>query len=325
MNGTDQPPLVADVVIVNWNTGDYLRDCLRSIARADRSVLAVGVVVVVDNASVDGSADGLDIPGLRLRLIRNDLNRGFAAACNQGAALCDADYLLFLNPDTRVYPDALRAVGDFLRTETARRVGICGARIVDEQGRTAVSCSRFPTLRVVVATMTGFGRLSPGLFPSHHLRSEEIASSRPVDQVIGAFYLVRRPLFVELEGFDDRFFLYFEEVDFALRASRNGWASYFLGDALVYHAEHVSSDKARGRGLRHLLCSRTLYAFLHWPHRDARLLIALTLLLELPGRIVRAGIRGSGSEIRDTAVAYGGYVRWLLQERTRRDYRMLTM
>lgn len=321
MTGAGRRPTAVDIVIVNWNTGDYLRECLHSIARTDRSELSVGLVVVVDNASSDDSARALDVPGLRLRVIRNGRNRGFAAACNQGALLCDADYLLFLNPDTRLYPDTLRAAGAFLRTEAARRVGICGARIVDAEGRTAISCSRFPTLRVVLGGMTGLYRGFPGLFPPHHLRADDIPSDRSVDQVIGAFYLVRRPLFVELGGFDERYFLYFEEVDFALRASRFGWASYFLADARVYHAEHVSSDKTGGRGLGHLLCSRTLYAFRYWPRRDARVLVALTLLVELPGRLARGGLRRSRSEIKDTAVAYREFVRWLL----RSNRRMLTV
>ncbi|MFG2497178.1 sugar transferase [Streptomyces sp. NPDC048441] len=305
-------PLTADIVIVNWNTGRYLKECLRSIARADRSVLAVRTVVVVDNASTDRSAYGLDVPGLQLKVIANTRNRGFAAACNQGAALCGSDYILFLNPDTRLLPDTLRTVGEFLHTPTAERVGIVGVRNVDEQGRPGVSYSRFPSLRGFVGMMTGLDRVLPALFPPRHARPAETVRSGPVDQVIGAFFLARRPLFEALEGFDERYFLYYEEVDLALRARRRGWPSYFLSDARVYHAENVSTDQIRGKRLGYSLRSRTLFVFRHWPRWRAGLLVALSLTVEPAARFLRAGLHGGG-ELRDTAVGYADFLHWLLR------------
>lgn len=316
MTGARTAP-VADIVIVNWNTGRYLQECLHSIARADRSALVVHSVVVVDNASSDRSACDLDLSGPRLKVITNARNRGFAAACNQGAALCGSEYLLFLNPDTRLLPDTLRIVGEFLRTQSAERVGICGVRIVDEQGRPRISASRFPSLRAYVGMMTGLDRLLPALFPPRHLTPEETLQSGPVDQVIGAFYLMRRSLFEALEGFDERYFLYFEEVDLALRASRQGRPSYFLRAARVYHAENVSTDQIRGTRLSHSLRSRTLFAFQHWPRLRACLLLALSLTVEPAARLLRAALRGSGRELRDTAVGYVGFLRWLLSREDR--------
>ncbi|MFI7007327.1 sugar transferase [Streptomyces sp. NPDC050145] len=303
-------PLTADIVIVNWNTGPYLEECLRSIARADRSVLAVRTVVVVDNASTDGSASGLDVPGLPLKVIANTRNRGFAAACNQGAALCGSDHVLFLNPDTRLFPDTLRIVGEFLHTPTAERFGIVGVRNVDEQGRPGVSCSRFPSLRGFVGMMTGLDLVLPALFPPRHLRPSETVRSGPVDQVIGAFFLVRRSLLDALEGFDERYFLYYEEVDLALRARRRGRPSYFLNDARVFHAENVSTDQIRGKRLGYSLCSRTLFAFRHWPRWRAGLLVALSLTVEPAARFLRAMLHG-GPELRDTAAGYAYFLRWL--------------
>ena len=96
-----------DVIIVNWNTGDDLRACLKSLANTNRSTLNVSRVVVIDNASSDGSVENLDAGDLRLVVIKNHENRGFAAACNQGAAGSSSDYVLFLNPDTLLPPDAL--------------------------------------------------------------------------------------------------------------------------------------------------------------------------------------------------------------------------
>ncbi|MGF1432401.1 glycosyltransferase family 2 protein [Kitasatospora sp. LaBMicrA B282] len=305
-----------DVVIVNWNTGPALRACLRSIARTDRSVLPVGSVVVVDNDSRDGSVDCLtdqlpsDGPTLTVR--RNHHNLGFAAACNQGAALRrTGDQLLFLNPDTELYPDTLRVVGEFLHGPAAAGVGICGARILDAEGRPGLSCSRFPTLRSTVGAMTGLDRLLPAVFPPRHLAPAELRRSGPVDQVIGAFFLIRRQLFEQLGGFDERYFLYYEEVDLALRARQHGWRSQYLAEARVHHIGGASSDQVRSRRLGHSLRSRTLYARRHWPRGQARLLVPLTLTVELPARLARAGWHRSWTELAETGGGFARYLRWL--------------
>jgi N-acetylglucosaminyl-diphospho-decaprenol L-rhamnosyltransferase len=293
-----------DVVIVNWNTGRYLRECLESIVPADGPEVTIGRVVVVDNASSDGSVDGLHDLRLPLDVIRNTRNVGFAAACNQGAAESTADYLLFLNPDTRLFPDTLAAVTRFMESEQATGIGVCGVHVVDEAGAPAISCARFPTLRVLFGEMTGLRLLLPRVFPGHQLAAAELRRSQPVDQVIGAFYFVRRDLFTRLRGFDERYFLYFEEVDFALRARRHGARSYFLRDASVFHAENVSSDQVRSTRLYHSLRSRLLFAREHWPGWQARLLVALTLTVEFTARLVRAAVRGSRSELSATVAGY---------------------
>ncbi|MBC2900025.1 glycosyltransferase family 2 protein [Streptomyces cupreus] len=310
-------PAAVDVVIVNWNTGRHLGNCLHSIARADQSSLRVSEVVVVDNASSDGSDRGLHVPGLPLRVVRNTVNRGFASACNQGAALGDADLLLFLNPDTELYPDTLRVVGEFLRTPGAESFGIFGARMVDEHGRSRISCSRFPSPRIYLGRMTGLDRLVPALFPPHHLRPEELPHSGPVDQVIGAFFLVRRPLFTALNGFDERYFLYLEEVDFALRASRLKWPSFHIGEARVYHAEEVSSAQLGPWRQYLVLCSRTRYMFQHWTKPQAWLLTGLSLAVEPAARLVGAALRGQRPELRATLAVYWEFLRWLCSGRRR--------
>lgn len=293
------------IVIVNWNTGGLLRGCLGSIAAAAAppGVDLVGVTLV-DNASVDRSADQLDESDLPLEVIRNQRNLGFAAACNQGATGSEADYLLFLNPDTRLFPDTLAAVTEFMDRDSSAGVGICGVEMVDASAAPTISCERFPTLRVMVGKMTGLDRLAPRLFPSHHIDPGELTESGPVDQVIGAFYLVRRRLFERLGGFDSRYFIYFEDVDFALRASRLGYGSYFLKEARAFHAANVSSDQVRDFRLFHSLRSRRIYARIHWPRWQAALIGFLTVAVELPARLVRALARRSRGDLAETISAY---------------------
>jgi N-acetylglucosaminyl-diphospho-decaprenol L-rhamnosyltransferase len=278
------------IVIVNWNTGDYLRECLESIGRSrlDRAELAH--VTVVDNDSSDGSADRLEGIPLPLEVLRNRHNAGFAAACNQGAARSTADYLLFLNPDTRLREDTLATVVRFMDSREAADVGICGARVVDETGAPSNSAARFPTLRIVVGKITGLDRLAPRLFPSQRVPAAELQRSRPVDQVIGAFFLIRRELFERLGGFDLRYFIYYEEVDLTLRARRLGARSYFLHEATVMHAENASSIQVPVLRLYHSQRSRLLFALAHWPRSHALALLVLTFTGEPLARLVKAAL-----------------------------------
>jgi N-acetylglucosaminyl-diphospho-decaprenol L-rhamnosyltransferase len=289
------------IVIVNWNTGAYLGQCLQSIALAERREVTVSRVTVVDNASSDDSARALDDLLLPVELIDNSRNVGFAAACNQAAAGSTADYLLFLNPDTRLFSDTLDTVTSFME---AADVGICGVQVVDDEEKPTISCARFPTLRVLLGEMTGLDLVLPRLFPRHQLTVDETSHSRVVDQVIGAFFFMRSDLFARLGGFDERYFLYFEEVDLALRARRLGARSYFLEEARIVHAGNVSSNQIRATRLYHFLRSRLLFAYEHWPRWQAGVLLALTLSVELAARLVKAGWRRDVSDLSAVAAAY---------------------
>lgn len=305
--------LTLDVVIVNWNTGSYLRECLESVAATRQSVFELGEVVVVDNASTDGSLDELGSPALPLQIVRNIENRGFAAACNQGAREGDADLLLFLNPDTRLNPETLDRSVAFMADPENSKIGIAGVKMVGEDGDGRVSCSRFPTLLMFFTMMTGLSHAFPKRFPTQRLAVEELNRSGAVDQVIGAFFLVRRSLFQTLEGFDERFFVYMEEVDFAYRARTLGYASHFLADVAVYHKEGVSSEQVLGRRLFYLLRSRSEYARKHWPGWQGSLLPMLIVLIELPARATTAVFRGRGREAQQVGLAAGLYLRYVGQ------------
>jgi GT2 family glycosyltransferase len=298
-----QPSL--DIIIVNWNTGTLLRDCLRSIAQARAASFRLERVVIVDNNSADGSADGLEQASEQpVSLVRNDSNRGFAAACNQGAKETQADYLLFLNPDTRLFPDSLRHPLDFLEQDENREIGICGVRHVDDSGAFSTSCARFPTLRIFFGQMTGLTRLVPSWFPPHLMREAECVESRNVDQVIGAFFLVRRRLFEALGGFDPRFFVYFEEVDFSLRARQAGFRSYYLASATAYHKGGGSSQQAMAARLFYSLRSRLLYGFKHYSILEASMLAVLTVTVEMAARLIAAVGSMSNLSLTETLQGY---------------------
>ncbi|QCO19963.1 glycosyltransferase family 2 protein (plasmid) [Azospirillum brasilense] len=306
MPPADRPSL--RIVTVNWNAGDLLRQCVASIPAALTGAFALELMTVVDNASTDGSADGLTADGVPLAVLRNPSNRGFAAACNQGAAGSRADWLLFLNPDTRLSERSLAPAFAFLAEPAQERVGVLGVRLVDGTGRTQRCCARAPTPGRILAQAVGLDRLWPGLFPPHFMTEWDHADSRPVDQVMGAFLLIRRSLFEELGGFDERFFVYYDDVDLCLRARRAGWAVVHFAGAEAYHRGGGTSDQVRDLRLFYGLRSRILFAAKHFPPAGAALATAATLGLEPLVRLAHALLARSPADAR--AVLRGSAMLW---------------
>lgn len=300
------------MVIVNWNTGPLLRSCLESIPSAVHAGLQLADVVVVDNASGDGSASNLPDFGLPLQFIENQENVGFGRACNQGARSTNSQYLLFLNPDTRLYAESLIKPLDFMESDLANDVAICGVQLVGDDGKFMPACARFPSLRTFMANITGLSRVAPQLFPGHLLTEAECKESRYVDQVIGAYFLIRREAFDLLAGFDERFFVYFEEVDLSLRARQKGLKSFFLSDASIYHKGEGSSSQVLADRLYYSLASRTKYVFKHFGKLTAGAILAMTWAIELPIRLLRSLLGGSGGTARNVINPYLRFGRTLL-------------
>ena len=288
------------IIIVNWNSGRQLCDCLDSIREFGAPY--VSQTVVVDNGSSDGSVNAArDAPGITLVEARENL--GFAKACNLGAQLAQAEYLLFFNPDAALHKDTLSIAVSFMNRPEHTNVGICGVRLVDEHGETTTCASRFPTLKVLVGSTLGLARVLPRIFPPLLMTPGELSQSRPVDQVIGAFFLIRKSVFDLCRGFDERFFVYFEEVDLSLRAKQLGYGSYYIAEATAFHMGGGSTGKVKATRLFYLLRSRLCYTRKHFTEFSYALSIILTAL-ELPLRVFRGIVRGSWEDVQNTLRAY---------------------
>ena len=281
------------IVIVNWNSGAQLRDCVKSIEHAAAALppgRQLTELIVVDNASTDGSECGLQLSACPLTLISNSVNRGFAAACNQGAAIRATDWILFLNPDTLLFEESLAVPLAHLDEPEHRHTGIAGVQLVDDSGQVWRSCSRFPTLRHFAAQALGIDRIWPRL--GQAMRDWDHGQTRQVDQVIGAFFLVRREVFNAIGGFDERFFVYFEEVDMALRAKQAGWFSMYFADARAFHKGGGTTDQVRSRRLFYSLRSRLLYGRKHFRRPQQSALAFLTWAIEPLSRALHLLVRG---------------------------------
>jgi len=301
-----------DIIIVNWNTGHQLMKCLQSIAlTCSVSILQLQQCIVVDNASTDGSADGLEDLPIPLILVRNQENKGFAYACNQGAKGSRSSNILFLNPDIQLFPDSLTEALLFFQERQNERVGILGIQLVDEKGVIQRNVARFPTPRSLFPQMLGLDRLWPRRFPPHFMTDWDHRESREVDQVTGAFFLVRKEVFELLHGFDERFFMYFEDLDFAYRAKQAGWKSYYLADAQAFHQGGGASNQVKAKRLAYVLGSRAQYVAKHFGRPAALAILSASLGVEFPVRLGWCLVNLSGQNFIETLQAYGMFIKTL--------------
>lgn len=286
-----------DIVIVNWNSGAWLKTCLASIVEHGGS--ALGAIVVIDNGSTDGSAD-LDFAPLDVQIVKTGQNLGFGAACNLGVSRTTAPYILFLNPDAGLLPGTLDQAVAYMERDDAAQVGACGVQLIGSNGDVQRHCARFPTWQTFVGGSFGLTEWLPGRFPPLLMLEFDHLSERDVDHVIGAFYLVRRSLFQELKGFDQRFFVYLEDLDLSRRIRDRGLRIHYLPQAKAFHKGGGTSEKVKSTRLFYSLRSRLAYADKHFTRSAACAVLAATLIVEPISRLTRAILRLSPTEFVDT-------------------------
>ena len=284
---TEAGPADLDVVVVNYNAGEYLTRCLGSVL-ASGGDLAV-TAVVVDNASRDGSARAAAERFPRLRLIENRDNRGLSVALNQGIRATSSPHVLLLNPDTEITGGSLERLLKVARDHP--RAGAVGPLIRNPDGSVYPSGRRFPTLGQAVGHAL-VGPLWPGNPFSRAYRMDDWdrSTERSVDWVSLASMLVRRAAFDDVGLFDEGFFLYAEELDFCTRLANAGWSVLFTPELEVTHEGGVSTGRSFRMTLEH---SRGIYRY-YAKHRSTgwrkALLPAAWLVLRL--RAVLASLRG---------------------------------
>ncbi len=278
-----------DVVIVNYKSAAHTSRCVASVhAVAAADGLAVQTIVV-NNADTPAMLDDVVARAGGAILLHNAGNAGFGAACNQGAERGEAPYILFLNPDAMLDPGVLRTCRDVLFAHAD--IGIVGPEIVDASGAFVPSCSPLPTARDLLWRTLGLHLLFPGRgYP--YLSAAAHAHSGPVGQVMGAALMIRRDLFADLQGFDEAYFLYYEDVDLCTRARAKGQGAYYLKDARVGHVGAGSSSQDSGMALALHIASRATYARRYFGALWHAAILAAALVIELPMRLVRSLVTG---------------------------------
>lgn len=250
-----------DIVIVNWNSGNYLEKCVNTIFLNENENY-LDKVFIIDNNSSDFSLDRIS-ESEKIIIIKNKENRGFSKACNQGFKLCTASYILLLNPDTRLLNTTLLDCVHFMNKKSD--VDVLGCQLLDDNGKISHSCSRFPSPIGIFNDSTGLSKIAPFLFkPGTIMTDWDHKESSYVDQVMGAFMFMHTSLFKKIGYFDEQFFVYFEEVDFSKRLNMQGGKSYFNAAIKAIHTGEGTTSNVKGYRLFLNLRSRLLYAKKHF-------------------------------------------------------------
>jgi GT2 family glycosyltransferase len=261
------------ILIVTYRCRDAARACLASL----QGELAAGhEVVVLDNASGDGTVEMVRSEFPDVRLIASEENLGFALGCNRAAEDARGEYFLFLNPDTEAHEGAVENMLSFARAHPEH--GIYGGRTLDPDGSVNPgSCWGAPTLWSLFcfATLLSSAFKGSRIFDPESLGGWKRDTVREVDIVTGCLLLVRRSLWQELDGFDTRFFMYGEDADLSLRAAGLGYRPAITPDAVVTHEIGVSSSTREDK-LMLLFRGKATLLRKHW--RGLRLRLGLALL-----------------------------------------------
>jgi len=247
------------VVIVNYNTREHLRECLAAVL-----LEATQEIIVVDNASTDGSVEMVRACYPSVKLHDNVDNRGYGAAANQAMAACAAEYVLLLNSDTVVHMGALDALKIYL--DQHRGVAIVGPRLVNVDGTLQPSCYAFP------GTFKWFLHYEvPGqlirrvpVLRNYQQRTWPHTDPQPVPWVMGAALAIRREAFEAVGGFEESFFMYCEETDLCYRLQTAGWQVHFAPVATVMHVGQASTKQYRTEMAIQHMASRLLFYRRHY-------------------------------------------------------------
>jgi len=267
------------IVIVNWNTCTLLAQCLASVyAHPPEGQFEV---IVVDNASTDGSAAMVSQRFPQARLIENDHNLGFARASNQAIRQAVARYVLLLNPDTCVRPGALQTLLGFM--EVCLAAGAAGARLLDSEGGLQPSCHPAPTLAREMWRLFHLDSLHP--VACYPMRRWDTHTPRQVDVVQGACLLLRREALDQVGLLDEDYFLYSEEVDLCHRLRQAGWQVLWVPQAVMVHHGGQSTHQAPAACFLRLYQAKVLY-FRKCHGRRAAQLYKLMLLTAVLVRLL---------------------------------------
>jgi GT2 family glycosyltransferase len=233
--------LDVSTIIVNWNTCEILRDCLASIYAKTRDVEFE--VIVVDNASSDGSVNVVKSEFPQVILLENRGNLGFAAANNQGMAIAQGRYVLLLNSDTIVLGNAIDKA--FAFADNHKNTAVVGCRVLNPDRTVQTTCFMFPSLLNMLLSSSYLYKLFPKnkFFGREQMTWWNRNDTREVDVVTGCFMLVRQKAIKQVGIMDERFFMYGEETDWCYRFKQAGWKILFTPNAEIIHFGGQSSKQ----------------------------------------------------------------------------------
>jgi GT2 family glycosyltransferase len=282
----DRSPTLT-VVIVSYNTRDLLLKCVGSVIESASNL--AHEIIVVDNASSDGSCEALGELHPSVACVQNKINRGFSAACNQALAMSRAPFVLLLNSDARINSDALSALLDCLKQNP--RCAAAGCRLIDESGAETITARNFLSPLNQAAEILGLHKWfgSRALRRSARIGLVGKAEACPVDWIEGSCLLIRRAAIEEVGDFDEQFFMYSEDEDLCYRLRARGWSICFTRAGLAFHAGGGSAPRNRPDVLRNFYLGQMLFLQKHRGKASVALFVTAMKAALLIKRLLRAG------------------------------------
>ena len=288
-----------DIIIVNYNSGQYLKHCLDALHKTN-GIFHNSKVIVYDNASTDESLKRAQEAFPRVSYIGNHVNLGFARAVNKVIERSSGDFVLLVNPDAIVFPESISLMLDFMKTN--KQCGVLGGELLSPSGYRQPSCRRFPNyVNVLFGRRSLMRRVFPGNPFSRKYLYSEIDPTKPhmVDFVEGSLMMIRRKALEDVGCFDEQLFLYVEDADLCYRMKQKGWETWWLPQtyAIHYRGETFRTDNIHpamyhSRGLYRFFCKHYKRPFL------ARLVLRFFLTLRLVYVIATGSLKEVFHDIR---------------------------
>lgn len=312
------------VCIVSWNTRELLYNCIDSIQKMTSGVSYE--IIVVDNNSADGSAKMVKQQFPQCKLIESKNNNGFAKGNNLGLRIAKGKYIFFINPDTVLVTNALYGMFHFM--ESNKDVGAVGAKLLNQGGSIQFTCARtFPTLFNQFCYFMMLNLLFPKskLFSTIEMNYWDHRDSREIDCLSGACIFASKNIINKLHGFDEKFFMYAEDMDLCYRIKREGWKLYYLASEEIYHLEGASSEKQPQKYFSAIAMRESNYLFFakHYGKMHAQIykfiifIGSVFRLLVIILSSLNFGKRGMNKQYKETVInKYVNLVLWSLGRKT---------
>jgi len=231
------------IIIVNFNVKEFLQNLLNSIDKASSNISKE--IIVIDNASDDGSVEVIKEKFPSVKLLENKINVGFGRANNQGLAIAKGKYILFINPDSIVSEDTLEKMISFF--ESHSDCGLAGCKILNSDGTLQLACRRsFPGPWTSFTKVTGLSNLFPRskIFARYNLTYLDENKTYEVDAVSGSFMMIRKEVYEKTSGFDEQFFMYGEDLDLCYRVQKNNYKVFYVHDTQIIHYKGESTKRS---------------------------------------------------------------------------------
>jgi GT2 family glycosyltransferase len=284
------PPLIS-IIIVNYNVRDFLHHALVSLQKAMKGIR--GDIIVVDNASDDGSVEMVRRRFPAIHLIVSKVNLGFAKANNLGLKRAQGKFLLLINPDTLVQEDTLRVMIKFFLENPD--VGLAGCKVLNPDGTFQLACRRsFPRPWVAFSKMIGLSAFFPhsrllGRYNLTYLSPDE---TYEIDAVSGSFMMVRREAYEQVGGLDEEFFMYGEDLDWCYRIQQAGWKNYYVHSTQIIHYKGESTKRSNLDEIRTFYQAMHLFVQKHFSSsRLFALLIRAAIFVSSRLAMIKAVLR----------------------------------